>query len=249
MTARLFVRLFFVQALWNYRSLLGAGLLWILLPVLRREYGGEPDSLEEALARHRRFFNAHPYLAGFAAGALARMEQDRESAEMIHRLREVIRGPLGSLGDRFFWAAWLPTTVLLAGAAGLMGLPGWGVVALFLLTYNGIHLGVRWWSLRTGLEQGRGVARGISALQLPRWTERVAGFGVVLVGFVFGFVFMQALVGPAIGIPPARAVALAVGGVALFIVGLLRPRARAGRIPAMILVVFVGLFLLGGWLS
>ncbi|TVR65133.1 MAG: PTS mannose/fructose/sorbose transporter family subunit IID [Gemmatimonadales bacterium] len=249
MKGRLFIRLFFVQALWNYRSLLGAGLLWILLPVLRREYGGDAASLEEALARHRRFFNAHPYLAGFAVGALARMEQDRESAELIHRLREVIRGPLGSLGDRFFWAAWLPTTVLLAGAAGLMGLPGWAVVILFLLTYNAVHLSVRWWSLRTGLEQGRGVARGISALNLPRWTERVAACGVVLVGFVFGIVFTRALVGPALGIPPVRAVVLAVGGGALFMVGILRPRARAGRIPAMILLVFVGLFLLGGWLS
>jgi len=244
-TGRLFVRLLLVQALWNYRSLLGAGLLWILLPVLRREYGHDPAALEAALARHRRFFNAHPYLAGFAAGALARMERDRQSPELIHRLREVIRGPLGSLGDRFFWAAWLPTTVLLAAAAGLLGLPGWGVVLLFLVTYNLVHLPVRWWSLRVGLEQGRGVARGIAALELPRWTERVAALGVLLVGFVFGLLFVEAFFGTASGIPPVRSIALAVGGSALFVVGILRPRGRAGTIPAMVLAVLAGLFLLG----
>lgn len=246
MTGRLFVRLLFVQALWNYRSLLGAGLLWILVPVLRREFGHDPAALEEALARHRRFFNSHPYLAGFAAGALARMEEDRESPELIHRLREVIRGPLGSLGDRFFWAAWLPTTVLLASLMGLLGLPAWGVIILFLISYNFVHLMVRWWSLRIGMEQGRGVAQGIAALELPRWTGWVASVGVLLVGFLFGLLFVEALLGSVPGIPPVRSLVLGLGGAALFAVGLLRPRGRAGTIPATILAVLVGLFLVGG---
>ncbi len=246
MKARLFRRLFLIQGLWNYRTLLGPGMLWALLPLLRSEYRNDAEALEAALERHSGLFNAHPYLAGFAAGALARMEVDREPGSMIQRFREVIRGPLGSLGDRFFWAAWLPTTILLAGAAGLMGLPAPLTIFLFLGVYNAAHLVVRWQGLEAGWIHGRGVAEGLARMGLPDHAERTGRGGVMLLGLVLGWVVVRAL-DPDL-MHTGTAILLVGSGGFLFVAGILRGRESTGWPPAFILFVIVALF--GwGWIS
>ena len=62
-----FVRSFTIQGSWNYRTMIGGGFGFALLPVLRGLFEGE--RFDEALARHCDHFNSHPYLAGLALGA------------------------------------------------------------------------------------------------------------------------------------------------------------------------------------
>src|SRR5690606_23471199 len=105
----MFLRLLAVQASWNYEILLGNGIGFCVEPALRRLPGGSKGlEYREALARQSNYFNAHPYLASVAVGALARAELDGEAALRIERFRTALCGPLGSVGDRLVWAAWLP---------------------------------------------------------------------------------------------------------------------------------------------
>ena len=82
----------------------------------------ERPAYRAALARESRYFNAHPYLAGVAVGALTRAELDGVDPARIERFRTALAGPLGSVGDRLVWASWLPFCSLVAlcvfGAGG-----------------------------------------------------------------------------------------------------------------------------------
>jgi len=133
----MFVRLLAIQGSWNYETLLGNGIGFCIEPALRLLPGGiHTPAFHAALARESRYFNAHPYLASVAVGALARAELDGESPERIERFRTALCGPLGSVGDRLVWAGWLPflsglTLVAVALGAGL------SAVAAFLKNLPG----------------------------------------------------------------------------------------------------------------
>jgi mannose PTS system EIID component len=245
MTVRLFLRLFLVQALWNYRTMLGAGLAWVLMPALREASGEGPDSLLRRLGRQAGHFNSHPYLAGFAAGALARMERENENEEVMWRFRRAVSGPLGGLGDRLVWAAWLPTCVLLAANLILLGVPPLGAVVVFLAVYNSLHLGLRWWGVRAGLAEGGRVAQALTRGRLPAWAERVGRVGVLSVGLLAGLLVVPGSQEALDALGPDRIGLFAVLGVFLFSVGVSGRRGGVRWTPAVILGTVGGIFLWG----
>jgi len=118
-----------------------------------------------------RYFNAHPYLAAVAVGALARAELDGEPPERIERFRTALCGPLGSVGDRLVWAGWLPFCSLASLAIFGLGGGTWQVVGFFLVLYNAGHFALRIWGLNTGWNHGLRVA---SALANPGASSRPA---------------------------------------------------------------------------
>lgn len=169
-----FLRLFAVQASWNYERMLGLGVGVAEEPLLRDLPGGiSGPAYHDAVARGGRFFNAHPYLCGLVVGAAARAEHDGVSAEQVARLRAALAGPLGALGDRLVWAGWLPLLSTLALAAVALGAK-WPAVALFLLVYNVGHVALRWWGLKAGWRHG---ARVALALHEPALQRAVAVMG------------------------------------------------------------------------
>src|SRR3990172_6002878 len=106
------VRTLIVQASWNYDRMVGLGVAYAMEPLLRGLPGGRAnDRYAAALKRVAGFFNAHPYLTGMAAGALARVEYDGVPEAQADRLRRALIGPLGSVGDQLVWAGWLPMSV------------------------------------------------------------------------------------------------------------------------------------------
>ena len=157
-----FVRTLAIQGSWNYETLLGNGVGFALEPVLRQLPGGvHTDAFKAAMARESAYFNAHPYLASVAVGALARAELSGVPAERIERFRTAICGPLGSVGDRLVWAGWLPLSSLVALVAfGLGARPLW-VVLTFVVMYNIGHFGLRIWGLYVGWTRGLAVASAL----------------------------------------------------------------------------------------
>lgn len=149
------VRLLTLQGSYNYETMIGNGIAFAMEPALRMLPGGRNgDAYRAAMARESRYFNAHPYLAAVAVGALARAELALEDPERIERFRTAACGPLGSVGDQLVWAGWLPFCSLLAlSAFGLGASPG-AVVAVFLLAYNAGHLSLRVWALDVGWRTG-----------------------------------------------------------------------------------------------
>lgn len=191
---RLLLRSLAVQGSWNYRTLPGAGLAFSLIPVLSRLYRGDREALARSVGRHTDFFNSHPYLAGVAIAALARLELERVEPEQISRFKSVLVGPLGTLGDRLIWAHWRPLCSFLALLLFTAGAPWWTALAVFLILYNTVHLWLRLWGLQVGWREGREVGRVLMGSALRRLPDRLT--------------IPLALVGGAL-LPP---IALAVGG-------------------------------------
>jgi mannose PTS system EIID component len=152
--ARALLRLFAVQGSYNYERMLGVGVGVAEEPLLRDLGDGKYGP---AVARGGHFFNAHPYMIGFAVGAAARAEHDGASPDQVERLREALCGPLGSIGDRLVWAGWLPFLSALTLSGIALGL-GWRAVAAFLIVYNIGHVALRWWALKAGWTHGARVS-------------------------------------------------------------------------------------------
>jgi len=229
---RVLGRLFLLQASWNYERMQGVGFAHAAEPAIRALCGdADGERYRETLARHAQFFNSHPYFAGLAVGASLRAEQDGESPERIARLREALCSPLGSLGDRLFWAGWLPTCAALGLVAYAFGSRGWAV-ALFLLLYNVVHLACRAWTLRAGWREGMMVA---SALGHPviRAATRLAG---PIAALCVGAALPVALAWQHRGAPDAAAAAAA-GGAVVFALAARLARGHLGTVALAALIL------------
>lgn len=208
------MRLLAIQGSWNYEILLGNGIGFCVEPALRLlPEGIHSDRFKAAMARQSQYFNAHPYLASIAVGALARAELDGEPADRIERFRTALAGPLGSVGDQLVWAGWLPFCSLVALVAMGLGAGPLATVGLFLVLYNIGHFALRIWGLETGWRRGLRVAsalgnpvlrHGPSALAraaaltagiaLPLALGQVIGPGRIFIGGVLASVVVGAVI-------------------------------------------------------
>lgn len=191
---RVFARAFLIQGSWNYHTMLGSGLAFAILPALRELYGGDRTALRAAIERHVEHFNAHPYLANLALGAVVRLEAEGADAETIRRFKMALRSPLGSLGDSLVWASWLPGVSLASLALAWSGVPGWLVLSFFLVAYNVGHLLLRVWAFRTGLREGTAVGARLRSADLGRWSHRIRSAATLTLGAVAGLVLGGAAV-------------------------------------------------------
>jgi mannose PTS system EIID component len=170
-----FSRLLAIQGSWNYETLIGNGVGFCVEPALRSLPGGvHGPAFKAAMAREATYFNAHPYLAAIAVGALARAELSGVPPERIERFRIALCGPLGSVGDQLVWAGWLPFCSLIALIVFGLGARPLSVVLVFLLLYNAGHLALRAWGLHVGWTRGLGVASALAHPVLRRGPAHVA---------------------------------------------------------------------------
>lgn len=157
------MRTLIVQASWNYDRMVGIGVAYAMEPLLRDLPGGRTNGrYAAALRRVAGFFNAHPYLTGMAAGALARAEHDGVPEAQADRLRNALIGPLGSVGDQLIWAGWLPLSAAIGLIVAVAGSVPAGIVT-FLVLYNVVHLALRSWGLAMGWRAGLGVAGALGS--------------------------------------------------------------------------------------
>ena len=234
--ASVLLRSLLVQAAWNYRTMMGTGMAFALTPVLRHVHD-DPEEVERAVARHASLFNAHPYLASLALGALGRMEMDGAEPAQVERFRAALRGPLGAMGDRLVWAGWLPLCSLLGITISAAFSIAAGVVT-FLLVYNVGHLGLRLWGFELGWSAGLSLGSRLRRLGLAREARRIEAGICLLVGVVSG-VLLTDLAGGG----PSRLLVLC-GALALLLGHVLGP--RAWRPTAWIVTLGVGVLALAG---
>lgn len=209
------IRLLAIQASWNYETLAGNGIGFCTEPALRLLPGGtDGEPYRAALARQSQYFNANPYLAAVAVGALARAELEGEPSDRIERFRTALCGPLGSVGDRLVWAALLPACSIAA-----LTVFGWGggpvaTVATFVLLYNVGHLALRVWGLRTGLKRGMRVAQALGAPFLRQGPHVLGAIAALLAGFGLPLV-VQRLAEPSRPLLGSVLIAIGIGTVLL----------------------------------
>ncbi|MGQ0812917.1 MAG: PTS system mannose/fructose/sorbose family transporter subunit IID [Gemmatimonadota bacterium] len=180
-STRMFLRSFTIQASWNYRTLIGSGFGFCLLPALRVIYRDRPDQLHEAVRRHTELFNSHPYLAPLALGAVASLEAEGEPL-IATRFKAAVRGSLGTLGDRLVWSGWRPVCALAALTMAALGAAWWTSVAVYFVLYNAGHLALRIYAFRLGMAHGRRVGEVLKSSRLNDAHHALAVMGAALVG-------------------------------------------------------------------
>jgi PTS system mannose-specific IID component len=201
-----FIRLFFIQTVWNFERYLSYGVAFVMLPILKKIYSTQEDRAQ-ALSRHLEYFNTHPYMASFILGAIIRMEeekqqlpkaQQKQKEEEISALKVGMMGPVAAMGDNLFWATVRPycgllaATLVLSSAFQVKG-QYWVIPLLFLVVYNVGHVGIR----LTGFIQGyRKSDQVVLTLRKYGFQEAIRGLkfaSIVLLGVLIVFVNLSEL--------------------------------------------------------
>jgi PTS system mannose-specific IID component len=153
---KMFIRTFFIQALWNYERMQNIGFLFVLKPFLYKIYPNE-NKRKEVLLRHTGFFNTHPYMANMIIAIIANMEKkiaegnSNEKISEINVVKSAMEGPLAAIGDSFFWGTLRPLTtlisismlILLKASDSCFRTYNILVPLLFIFLYNVVHISVR----------------------------------------------------------------------------------------------------------
>ncbi len=214
---RVFWRSLFLQAAWNRRGMQNLGFAYAIEPALRALYA-DPARREEALARHLRFFNCHPYMAAaILGGAIHHEEQVAAGAEpggAALDYKATLQGPLAAVGDGFFWTALRPFFGAVAAVGALVA--GWPAIVAALVVYNLVHAALRLGLFRAGYARGDGVVSVIARLSLPRLAGWLRATGALLCGVALGILALRGGPGAALaGVPAIPLVAAAAGYLAL----------------------------------
>jgi mannose/fructose/N-acetylgalactosamine-specific phosphotransferase system component IID len=190
---RLYLKSFFIQTGWTYDRMLALGFVWIFKPLIRKFYSIREEQ-REFLKRHLVSFNANPYLAGYALGAVTKLEEEKTPPGQILRFKELLRGPLGALGDCLFWQNFRPALLILGLIlAERFGI--WGVLGAWLI-FNLYQIYLRARGIVKGYNLGMNISSDLNQGHLQsmiRWSSRMgAGFLGVLLVFKYHQLSMQA---------------------------------------------------------
>lgn len=217
--ARVFARSLWLQASWSFEGMQTLGFAYAIAPALLRLGGAE--GVREGLGeRHLEFFNTHPFLASGILGVAVRLEEDGE-AEGARRIKGMLMGPFGALGDSLYWGALKPFLMLGAVLLALRGVP-WAPWA-FLGFFGAANLTGRAVLFGAGYRHGLGLLEWLERVDVLGWAKRLKALCALLLGAVVA----QAAAGAAWGGVPALwsavPAAAAVGGLAWAVRRGLRP--------------------------
>ncbi len=195
---KVFIRSFFVQSLWNFRSLISVGFGISLFPILKKLYKS-PEEQRAFLLRHFRFFNAHPYLVSYALGVAIRLEEEiaeghPEVEHKLDRIKELLISILGSVGDQLFWFTVRPFSLLIA-IMGVYLFPSLGgkvgaLVTAFLI-YNIPHFYWRYKGIIEGYQFGVDVYKCFQKGRFQKIQNVYAGIGLLLFAGFFAILSVR----------------------------------------------------------
>lgn len=174
----------FLNGLLTVQRAQSLGFTFSLWPVLKSLYARRDDRARAARA-HLGYFSTHPYTVGVLLGVVCGLEVEKSrgerSAEDILATRSGMAGPLAAIGEGFFWGTWLPFSLAVAGVAAML-FPGHAlpVAGIFLLLYNGVHLGMRFSGFYLGYKHKGAVVGKLALLRLQRVMVAVTVLGAAL---------------------------------------------------------------------
>ena len=194
----IFFRSFFIQAVWNYQSMISIGFCFALAPVARKLFK-DSEKRSAFINRHLNFFNAHPYFSSFALGSIAKIEQDLAQEEnedyyKLDRLKNALIGPLGAIGDQLVWATIKPASILI-GMMGVILLPGFQSKIIFLVVllalYNIPHIYIRIFGLIKGYAAGFEIYKLLNLEHFNTVRTIYGGLGALALGTIFSYSFLE----------------------------------------------------------
>ena len=190
----IFLRSFFMQAVYNYQSMLAIGFCFALMPISRKLFK-DNEKLKQFYIRHLHFFNAHPYFSSYALGAISRLEEEQAKKNdtdysNIERLKNALIGPLGALGDQLFWATIRPASILF-GMAFILIITNIKfqllILTISLLLYNIPHLYIRFYGILNGYRQGVNVYKLLTLDNFKSLRNLYRTIGALSLGIFFSY--------------------------------------------------------------
>ncbi|MGX7419375.1 PTS system mannose/fructose/sorbose family transporter subunit IID [Carnobacterium gallinarum] len=140
-----------LQGSFNYERMQGGGWTYSLIPGLKKIHQNK-DDLSSSLLDHLQFFNTHPFLVTFMQGVILAMEENKEKRSTIRGIKVAMMGPLGGIGDALFWLTLLPITAGIGASLAADGNASGPI--LFLVVFNLVHFGLRFFLMRYGYNTG-----------------------------------------------------------------------------------------------
>ena len=203
-------RAHFMMSVWNFQRMLHIGFINALLPI-RHDLHYSPEDLNDFLKRHLHFFNTHPYFASLILGVIARKEEimagsppeeRAKLAENIDTLKRSFMGPMGALGDSFFWETVRPFLAIAIMLFIILRLPdiyltSFGLL-IYLLLYNLLHEYIRFYGVFLGYYKSEEVIRHLYQLNIPKINDRLKDIGMIFAGMLAGAFCFQYYLEPAI---------------------------------------------------
>lgn len=180
-------RSFLLQASWNFERMQNLGFLYQILPGLRRLHGKDPSA--EILERHAAYFNTHPFLAPWVAGAVLSLEARQLAGESLpvdgSSFRQMVMAPYAAMGDAFFWGAVRPLAAVVSLFLAVEGFL-WAPLMLLLL-FNLPHLLFRGAGLLTSYGRELQSVELLQRLRLPDLAIWIKEGTVILLGVLCAF--------------------------------------------------------------
>ncbi len=181
---RVLLRSFYIQSSWNPERLLALGFCFCLVPIARRLMNSKTERID-FLQRHLEFFNSHPYMATYALGAVANIEEQAivkrwGDKRPIKILKDRIIGPLGAIGDTLFWQMIRPALGLLT--ISLLWIFGAWATVFYLVAYNFAHFYVQFKGLFDSYTKGFDVVRILSMRGLQKYLNLLKRLFAILLG-------------------------------------------------------------------
>jgi PTS system mannose-specific IID component len=184
-------RSFLHQASWSFERMQNLGLLYQLMPGLRHLYGGPPPAA--VLKRYAGYFNTHPYLSTWVAGATLHLEERRLAGESVpvdaDGFRGMVMAPYAAIGDALFWGALRPLAAVVGLFLAMHGVLGAPLVLLAL--YNVPHLLCRGSGWLLGYTQGLRSAETLQRLRLPDVAIWLKEGTIILLGVLCAFLAVR----------------------------------------------------------
>lgn len=168
----------FLQGSFNYERMQAAGWVYGIIPGLKKIHTDKAD-LATSMEHNLEFFNTHPFLVTFVMGIVLSLEQQKADIATIRAVRVAAMGPLGGIGDAIFWFTLVP---IAAGISANLALDGsiLGPV-VFLLMFNVVQFGVRYWLMHWSYDLG---TKAIEVLtkNAKEFTRAASILGILVVG-------------------------------------------------------------------
>ncbi len=195
----IFLRTFFLQALWNFERLQNVGFLYILYPVFKSLYK-DKEKRKEALLRHIGFFNTNPYMVNIIIAMVINAENNialgqEKNIKKPEMIKSVMAGPTAAIGDYFFWGTWRPFVSFVSILMIILSMNMfsinflWIAPVIFIVVYNIVHLAFRYWSLIISFRLNEKMIKLISKLEIKYIVDifRIIGLVVITLAIFFYF--------------------------------------------------------------
>jgi len=195
----IFLRTFFLQALWNFERLQNIGFLYVLYPMLKKMY---PDKTKrkEVLLRHLGFFNTNPYMVTIIVAMVLNSEEKistgkEKNLKKPEMIKSLMAGPVAAIGDSCFWGTWRPFVSFIAILLIILSMNMfsvdylWIAPIIFIVLYNVIHLSFRYWSLMVSFRLDDKMIKLISKLEIKYIGDifKIVGLIVIFLAIFFYF--------------------------------------------------------------